>query len=204
MQHPPFSWVRMRGTTQMAYSGESSLVLLDRARQGDAEALDALVRRYLPRLRQWATGRLPGPARRMLDTEDIVQETVVKTLRNLDAMEVRDDGALQAYLRQALRHRLTDAYRQSKRFEEDTGLASDIQTADASPLEATIGSEAVERYERALRSLQESDRTAVILRVELCYGYDDIADMLGKSSAASARVAVSRALARLSRAMSHA
>lgn len=182
----------------------TTLALLDRARNGDADALNELIDRYLPRLTRWASGRLPPAARHMLDTADIVQDAMLKTVRNLGGMVVENDGALQAYLRQALVNRLADAYRGSRRQANDTVLLSDVESPEASPLEAAIGSEAAQRYERGLAKLKESDRTAVILRVELCYGYDQIAEMLGKSSAASARVAVSRALARLAEEMRNA
>lgn len=181
---------------------QSSLRLIERARAGDNGALEELVRRYLPRLRRWASGRLPKAARGMVDTEDIVQETMIKAVRNLGAADVLGDGALQAYLRQAVTNRLTDAYRGAVRRPSDTGLTSDLPAADASPLEQSIGAEALRRYEAALARLKAEDREAIVLRVELCYEYDEIAAMLAKSSAASARMAVSRALARLSREMS--
>ena len=56
---------------------ESSLALLERARAGDRQALETLTARYLPRLRRWASGRLPRWARDLADTEDLVQETVL-------------------------------------------------------------------------------------------------------------------------------
>ena len=180
---------------------ESSLLLLDRARAGDPAALDELLNRYLPRMRRWASGRLPSAARDLMDTEDVVQDTLIKAVRNLHRLEIRGDGALQAYLRAALANRLADAYRQSQRRGAATSLKSDLPSRDVSPLEAAIGSEALARYEDALGRLTAADREAVVLRVELCYEYGDIAAMLGKSSAASARMTVSRALARLSREM---
>jgi RNA polymerase sigma-70 factor (ECF subfamily) len=180
---------------------QSSLRLIERARAGDAAALNELVRRYLPRLRVWARGRLPTRARDLIDTEDIVQETMVKAIRNFDRVDVSGDGALQAYLRQAVTNKLADAYRGTQRRPSDTALTSDIPAAEPSPLEQAIGNEAVARYEQALARLKPSDREAVVLRIELWYDYQEIADMLGKSSAAAARVAVSRALARLSREM---
>lgn len=137
----------------------------------------------------------------LLDTEDVVQDTLVKTVRNLAHMEVRDDGALQAYLRQALANRLTDAYRQSRHRSDDTGVRSDLPGLEPSPLEQAIGRQALDRYDHALNQLKASDREAVILRVELCYEYDEIARMTGKTSAASARMMVSRALARLAEEM---
>lgn len=178
-----------------------SLLLLERARSGDDAALNELVQRYLPRMRRWATGRLSPAARGLLDTEDIVQETVVKTIRNIEHIDVQREGALQAYLREALRNRFSDAYRRVAWRGPEAAIESNLPALDPSPLEVAIGSETLARYDAALRRLKPEDREAVILRVELCYDYVEIAGLLGKSSPAAARVAVSRALARLAREM---
>ena len=89
--------------------------LLSRIRGGDREALDALCGRYLPRLRRWAHGRLPPWARGRLDTDDLVQETVVRSLEQMGAFEPRWDGALQAYFRHALVNRIRDEIRWTAR-----------------------------------------------------------------------------------------
>src|SRR4051812_20935327 len=89
----------------------SSADLLERSRAGDSAALGTLVELYLPRMRRWASGRLPVAARQLVDTEDIVQDTIIAALRNLDHVQIRDEGALQAYLRKALVNRVTDIYR---------------------------------------------------------------------------------------------
>src|SRR5262245_26983886 len=70
---------------------ETSLALLERVRLGDKDALEALLRRYVPALRRWARGRLPRWARDLADTEDLVQETVVRGLRNLPTFEYRHE-----------------------------------------------------------------------------------------------------------------
>ena len=67
----------------------------------------------------------------------------------------------------------------------------------ASPLEEAMGREGVDRYERALQLLRPDDREAIIGRVELQYSYKELATFLGKPSEDAARVAVTRALARL-------
>ncbi|HVS66350.1 MAG TPA: hypothetical protein VMT85_22925 [Thermoanaerobaculia bacterium] len=48
---------------------ESTATLLGKARAGDEDARERLIRRYLPVLRQWARGRLPGYARDAVDTD---------------------------------------------------------------------------------------------------------------------------------------
>src|SRR5687768_7571721 len=82
---------------------ESTLQLLDRARKGDGEAVERLVARHLAPLRRWARGRLPRWARDLSDTDDLVQDTLLQTMGRLAGFEPRGPGALQAYLRQAIR-----------------------------------------------------------------------------------------------------
>ena len=76
---------------------EASIELIRLAQNGDAQALERLVRRYLPRLQRWASGRLPGYARGLAETQDIVQDALIGTVRNLPDFRDRGDGALQAY-----------------------------------------------------------------------------------------------------------
>lgn len=183
---------------------ESSVALLRRAQAGEAPALDELLRRYRPRLRRWASGRLPSGARGVLDTDDLIQDAVTQALPHLPDFEVRGDGAFQAYLRQVLLNRITDVGRRVTRRGTSTPLRSDLVSPHQSPLEAAIGKENLERYEKSLATLRHDEREAVILRLELGCSYQEIAESLGKASAGAARVAVSRAIARLAREMTHA
>lgn len=182
-------------------AGETSLSLLDRAQAGDSQALDALIARYLPRLQRWARGRLPAWARDLADTQDLVQETVYKAFKQIDRFEVRGDGALQAYLRQALVNRIRSEIRRVARRPEATALDTQKEDPGPSPLEAAIGTQAVQRYEEALSRLRPEDREAIVGRVELGLTNDELADALGKPSPNAARMAVERALFRLAKEM---
>ena len=183
---------------------EGSLRLLERARAGDRAALDVLMARYVPRMRRWASGRLPRWARDLADTQDLVQDVLLQTFRNLNRFEVRGEGALQAYLRQGLANRIRDELRRRARRPPATELDPHAADGGASPLESAIGREALERYERALTVLQPQDREAIIARVELDCTNEEIAAALGKPSANAARMAVERALLRLADSMRRA
>jgi RNA polymerase sigma-70 factor (ECF subfamily) len=180
---------------------ESTRVLIERSRAGDAEALNRLLERHLPRLRRWASGRLPQSIRHAADTEDLVQETVIRTLRVVGTFEYRRDGALQAYLRQALMNAIRDRLRQARRRPTVEPL-NDSAPADAtSPLDEAIGRENAERYDEALAALDQADKEAIVGRIELGYDYEELASALGKPSADAARMAVRRALLRLAEKM---
>ena len=182
-------------------SSEDTVDLLELVRIGDRAALDRLLERCIPPLRRWAHGRLPPAARAIHDTGDLVQETVIAALRRLEAFEARYQGALQAYLRQALMNRVRDLVRQAVRRPEQVALPEQLADPQASPLEQAIGAQNLDRYERALQRLAPADREAVIARLELQYSYDDLVVVLDKPTADAARVAVTRAVKRLAREM---
>ena len=171
--------------------------LLLRAREGDRAALDALMARYLPRLRRWASGRLPGYARSLLDTSDLVQETLTRVVQGLDRIEVRGPGGFQAYVRQAVLNRIRDEVRWAARRPGPDGVPESLPDLAPSPLEHAIGADVLARYERGLAALGEEDRQLLHLRLELDLDYQEIMAMTGRPSRDATRMAIQRALARL-------
>jgi RNA polymerase sigma-70 factor, ECF subfamily len=188
--------------TDVRRDAESSFELLRRVQAGDSVALNDLCARYLPRLRKWAHGRLPAWTRGSLDTQDLVQDTLTQVIQRLHAFEPRHEGALQAYLRQAVMNRIRDEIRRAERRPTEA-LDTGSPTSDPSPLEEAIGQQALERYEAALQRLRPEDREAIIARIEMGYGYAEVAEALGKPSIAAAHMAVSRALVKLAKEMQH-
>jgi len=182
---------------------ETTVELLALAKAGDRDALDRLLTRCLPALRRWAHGRLPQHARGMLDTADLVQEAAIGAMRRLEAFEPRHQGALQAYLRQAVMNRIRDVMREHVRRPQKVSVADSLPDEGTSPLEAVIGVENTERYETALARLKAADREAIVGRLELQYSYDELAVALGKPSPDAARVAVTRAMKRLAAEIAH-
>ncbi len=181
----------------------TSVTLLALARQGDRAALDQLVARFLPRLRRWASGRLPARARDMMDTEDIVQEALTRTVRRIGSFEPTHDAALEVYLREAVANRVRDEVRRVYRMPAAGELTDEVEAGGPSPLQQAIGHEAFERYERALGRLSKTDRDAIVARLELGYAYDEVAFLLGKPTANAARQTVLRAVIRLAEQMRH-
>jgi RNA polymerase sigma factor (sigma-70 family) len=175
----------------------SSFELLVRAQDGDEGARNELCARYLPRLRRWAHGRLPVWAREHLDTEDIVQDTLLNSVRQLDAFSPNHERAFCAYVCEVLRNRLRDALRRAARRPASTAIPDDEPASDPSPLEVAVGRQTLSQYEAALQRLREPERELIIARVELGLDYREIAELLGRPSVGAVRVAVSRALLRL-------
>lgn len=180
-----------------SFSADSTFDLLARVRAGDDCALELLFARYLPRLRRWASGRLPRWARDATDTQDLVQDTLISVFKQVDRFAPRREGAFQAYLRQAVMNRIRNAIRDRSTRPDGTTLDDGLASSDGSPLERAIGTEQLERYEAALARLRSIDREAIVARAEMGCTYAEVAVMLDLPSADAARKAAQRALVRL-------
>ena len=182
-------------------SSDLTADLLDRARAGDQDALNKLFERHLPMLRRWTHGRLPRWARDVADTTDLVQETMLETLKRLDRFQHRGDGALQAYLRQAVMNRIRNELRKRAIRGAPQSLDSRHLDDGTSPIEAAIGQELLDQYDAALEQLNPEEREAIVSRVEFDLSYAELAEVLGKPSTDAARMTVVRALVRLAEEM---
>jgi len=176
---------------------DTTVELLVRARGGDRGALEQLFGRHIPLLRRWASGRLPRWARDIADTPDLVQETALQSFKHLDAFEPRGDGALQAYLRQALVNRIRNELRRASSRPAPLELDSEVADEGTSPYEAALAQQTIEHYEAGLTRLNPEEREAIVSRVEFGLTYAEIAGVLGKPSADAARMTVVRALMKL-------
>lgn len=204
MERPDRNSVGMAGLTPPepdALGLESTAALLERIRMGDESAQARLVSRYLPILKRLAHGRLPARARDLSDTDDLVQVTLIRALSHVDTFEVRREGAFLAYLRRILVNQIRDEIRRVSRRPDRVDLGDDVPGIGPSPLEEAIGTETAERYEAALELLTDEQKEAVILRLELGFNYQQIADAVGHGSSNAARMMVTRALVRLSKIM---
>jgi RNA polymerase sigma-70 factor (ECF subfamily) len=186
---------------QSGVSADSTLSLLERARAGDRAAIDTLFARCVPPLLRWSRGRLPQWARDLADTHDVVQEAVLQTFKHLETFEVRGEGALQAYLRQAVLNRIRDHIRRVGRRPVASELDSQHEDLEPSPLEHAVGRETVERYEAALARLTDTDRELIVATVELSYTPEQVAEATGRASPNAARRAARRALVKLAEEM---
>ena len=139
-----------------------------------------------------------------MDTGDLVQDAIIKTMRNLEHLDLPEDGGLLPYLRTAVRNLIRDQARNAARRGEKVPIEEAI-LADAgpSPLDRAEAGDFLDRYEAALERLRPDERQAILLRLELDCSWGLIAKELGKPSADAARVATSRALLRLAEEMAH-
>ena len=179
-------------------SDEPTIELVSRARGGDMPAMEALLQRCLPPLKRWAHGRLPPAARGRLDTGDLVQEAALHVLGHLGTFEPRHVGAMQAYLRQSIVNRICDEVRRIGRQPPPLELPPDHPADRTGPEEEVIRAEKYEHYREALSRLTPKDRAIIVARIEMQWSLAEIAHRHGLPSVDAARMAVNRAVKRLS------
>lgn len=180
----------------------STATLVRRFQDGDERAQSELIERCLPALQRWARGRLPGYARDLADTDDLVQTTVMRTIGRLPSLDPGESGSFLAYLRRVLVNEVRDQLRRRQRSGTSHPLAADeLDNADTP---ATAAGDPTFRlaYERALETLTAEQHDAIVLRLELGLTFPEIAIELGLPSADAARMRVSRALAVLAEVLS--
>jgi len=136
-----------------------------------------------------------------METGDLVQEALTRSLKHVDKFESRRPGAFLDYIRTIARNRIVEEVRRNVR-RPATGLSS-VGAVDPrpTPLETVLGREALDRYEGALSRLPTIDRAAVTARMELGLSFREVAAELELPSADAARVRVGRAVRRLAEEM---
>ena len=182
-------------------SDNETMDLIVEIRSGSRGAWSRLVQRELPPLRRFAQGRLPAWARGAGDTQDLVQNVLVRALPRLSTWESQSRGALRAFLRKAVANQIVDEIRKARKRMGSPALLDGLPDAAPSPLARVIQDESVRKLRAALAQLSESDRRLLAARFGSGYRYNEIAMRLKRPSANAARVAVERAVGRLAKIM---
>lgn len=177
--------------------GPSTVDLLRLVQSGDSGAAEVLLARYRPRLLRWARGQVPRWTRGVMDTEDLVSQTLLAALPKLATFELRHQGALFAYLRRATRNHVVSLARSAEARLLSDGTVGSIADFRPSPVEELLGKERAERVERAFETLDEADQELIFAKNELALNWSEVAAITGRPSADAARVACKRALIKL-------
>jgi RNA polymerase sigma-70 factor (ECF subfamily) len=149
--------------------------LVAAAREGDAAAMDALLRRHFDRIHA-VCRRIAGASR---DADDAAQEAAIRIVRNLDSFDGRSTFATWAY-RIATNSALDELRKRGRRPQlqlVDQGTVAEPRDDLAQrELEGVADRLAIDA---ALRELPEEFRVPVVLRDVGGLDYADIADELG-------------------------
>jgi RNA polymerase sigma-70 factor, ECF subfamily len=161
-------------------ASEDDTSLLARARTGDREAADQLVKRYVRDVYE-TTVRVLGD--RDL-AQDAAQDAFVNALGALGRF--RGDSSFKTWLlRIALNSARSVARRRGRRKEVTLELASDVVADETDEVHRIGTASQAQRIESLLPRLPEKQRMAVILRLQQGLAYDEVAAALQCSEGAA-------------------
>ena len=182
-------------------SQDSDSDLLALARQGDRDAINALLARVKDRVETISQARLGAKLRAKYRHSDIVQSTYLEVIRDIPAFEGSDISAFSAWvarilennIRRKVRHHETQKRKGGSSESERVDLSPD---RGASPSVVVARGEDISRIGRALDSLDPRDRDLIRWRVIEQLDYEEVAAKAGLSLTAT-RTAIWRARAAL-------
>jgi len=190
-----------------------SVELLDRAQQGDNDALNRLLERYQGRLRRIVRIRMSSKMRQNVESMDIVQGALEVAYRRIDKFEMRKPGSILHWLAKIAENKLRDendywnAERRDKGREEPMVFASDSSSGHARQLDANASNpadkashrELQEIVDQTMEELPEDYREIILLRDYTGADWDYITELMQRPNVHAAQELHRRAWIRLRR-----
>jgi RNA polymerase sigma-70 factor (ECF subfamily) len=165
---------------------------LDQARRGEAEALSALYRQFLPGVFGYIATRVPDRA----TAEDLTSEVFMKMVEGIGQLRAGDEAAFAAWLFQVARITVAGYYRKRERLPAQVSLDQENQedtTPDGAETLVSIylgmdPAEVVETRDewhtvvKAINALTEEQRQVLVGRLIMGYDVETVARMIGKKA----------------------
>lgn len=165
---------------------------LDRARQGEPEALSALYRQFLPGVFGYIAARVPDRA----TAEDLTSEVFLKMVEGIAQLRARDESGFAAWLFQIARMTVAGYYRKLERLpvlvsfeqeDQEEGMPGNAEALVRTYL-GIDPAEIVEVHEEwhivvnAINALTEEQRQVLVGRLIMGYDVATVARMIGKKA----------------------
>jgi RNA polymerase sigma-70 factor, ECF subfamily len=200
--------------TLMTNNSAETTRLLEQARAGDKEALNALLARHRPRLRRMVDMRLDRRLQARIDASDVIQEACVEVVTRLNEYFSKPSYPLFLWLRLIVGERLlklhrhhlgtqmrdagleVSIYRGALPEASSAALAAQLLGKHTSPTQAAVRAERMIRLQEALNTLDAMDREVLSLRHFEELSLAETALSLGIEESAAAKRYI-RALKRL-------
>jgi RNA polymerase sigma-70 factor (ECF subfamily) len=187
--------------------GPASAELVRRAKAGSTDALNQIYERSAARLLAYIRLRMGRELRSRLESRDILQATLLKSVAHIGDFQGQDGRSLMAWLARIAEHEIRDRADYQQRQRRDAAREVAIETDPALPalersaLSRVILNEDAQRLEAALESLVPAHRDVILLRKFEEMSFAEIGRRLGKSEDAC-RMLLARAMTALTLALS--
>ncbi len=183
--------------------GRPTLVLLNRVRSGDADAVNSLLQRHRDVIKRMIDRRMDRGVRQRVDASDIVQDVMIEANRRLGDYLENPTMPFQLWLRHMARDRLVDAHRRhrvaatrsvdrevplvipSAGDQSQVDMGGQVADRGLTPAAAATWHELERRFASAVELLEEGDRQIVLLRHFEHLSTAEVAEVLGLSKPAA-------------------
>jgi RNA polymerase sigma-70 factor (ECF subfamily) len=176
--------------------------LLQKAREGQNDAVEALLDRHRLAVHRLVQLRLDRRLRQRVDVSDIVQETLMEANRRLREYLEAPKMDFHLWLRQIARDRMIDAHRRhrgtSKRamdreqsirprnsYRSASDPAGQLPDLELTPAAAALNREMVQLVEAALANMDDPDSEIILMRHYENLSNQEVAQVLGLSEPAA-------------------
>lgn len=167
-------------------------VLIERAQNGDADAMAGLYRRHVAAITRYISYRISEQT----VIEDLTAEVFLRMVEGLPGYRITG-APFEAWLYRIAAARVATYYRKRDRYVEEA-LSERIESRFTLPEADIVQAEEHDELRAALRQLSDEQQTILILRFVERKSHEDVAQLLDKSHRAVA-TAQHRALKRLAR-----
>lgn len=162
--------------------GDQTLTLLAEIRDGDAEAVNALIDRHREAVRRLVRMRMDQAIAQRVDASDIVQDVMFEASRRLEDYIKDPVMPFHLWLRQLAKDRIIDMHRRHRAaqkrsvdreqpvasFGDDDKSAADLaqllRDAELTPAAASVRRELEQRFVEAINQLDDVDREIILMR----------------------------------------
>ncbi len=181
---------------------QETAALVERARDGSGSALDALYARCAGKLLPLIRLRMGRSLRSELESRDILQAVLLKSFHRIGQFKGEASGSLMAWLARIAENEIRDRadYHGRQRREAARRVPLDEAASLPEPVRSALSqvilTQEAERLERALESLSDVQREAILLRQFEELTFPEMAARLGKSEDAC-RMMFARAMTAL-------
>jgi RNA polymerase sigma factor (sigma-70 family) len=193
----------MRSDSKQDTRNQETMVLIERHRGGERNALDELFRRYSKRVRRIVNIRMGTFLRSRAEVEDVVQETLLRAFESIDNYEVREDAKLIDWMARIAENSLRNLFQREMALKrgagrgvaieslrdklQQSGLGWEPSAHSASPVDKSSAAEMEDIVDECLAELPEEQRE-IILLVDFAEGdWEFVMEKTGRPSAAAAQ-----------------
>lgn len=166
----------------------------------DSQAIDRLIEIYRPWLVSVAEQFIPSALQVRIDRSDLVQETLIRGVTQIEQFQGTTEKEFSAWLKQILQNVATDAIRFHTAERRNAGRSvagvGSLESQDASPSQNVRQTETFQQIAAAMSQLTEDQRLALQLRGE-GLSFREVGEQMGGRTEDAARMLWGRGIAKL-------